>query len=574
MTRAASDRHSPRSTAIGIGAATCALLVYVGFTAWLATTGHFGNDELFTLYFSRLPDMGQVWQQLATGVEQTPPFFYVVTRASLSIVGDSAFALRLPEVGGVAVAATCVAAAVTRRSNLVYGSLAALVVLGSQATFYAHEARPYGLVLGLVAAGFLFWQLRIDDPGGIVVVGLMTAALTAAVASHYYAVLALLPIAAGEIVRGHTRKQIDVAVAVGLAVALVPLAVAWPLIDAARRYSDSFWTQVDWAAAVEFTGWLFRTAAVPGDLAPRLEVSLLVWALCGVALHALLATSGRLPGRRSLRVGAGAAAIVGVIAIVTRERPWLSIAYLILGAAVVVSYAAVYSRRAAEIGDRARNAVAGRPEVVAAGAFLLVPLLAVTAAKLSTGAYTPRYVIPSVIGVAYLLPLGLHRIEGARKLVPITLLCILTAFATRVVWYQHLQLDAEERERRELAAFVEEAASRSALPIVIAHPQRFFELAHDRSTTLDDRLLHLVSLDLARRFTGSDSTEAGLLVLREFAPVDVRDFEAFEREGRPFLILVTADPGEWNWIVPALEERNRPLQTIAADGDLTLIEAG
>ena len=574
MTRAAPDRRPSRSTVVGTGALACGLLVYVGFTSWLATNGHFGNDELFTLYFSRLPGMGEVWQQLATGVEQTPPFFYVVTRASISIMGDSAFGLRLPEVGGVALAAICVAVAVARRSNLLYGSLAALLVLGSQATFYAHEARPYGLVLGLVAAGFLFWQLRIDGADGIAVVLLMTAALTAAVASHYYAVLALLPIAAGEIVRSHTRKRIDVGVAVGLTVALVPLAVAWPLIDAARKYSDSFWTQVDWAALVEFTGWLFRTAAVPGDLAPRLELSLLVWVLCGIALHALLATSGRSLGKRSLWVGAGAAAIVGVIAIVTREHPWLSIAYLTLGAAAVVSYAALYTRRAAEIGDRARNTVAERPEIVAAGAFLLVPLLAVTAAKLSTGAYTPRYVIHSAIGVAYLLPLGLHRIEGTRKLVPITVLCILAVFAARVAWYQHLQLDAEESERRELAGFVEEAANGSALPIVIAHPQRFFELAHDRSTTLDDRPLHLVSLDLARRFTGSDSTEAGLLVLREFAPVDVRDFDAFEGEGRPFLILVTADPGEWNWIVPALEERNRPLKTIAADGDLTLIEVG
>ena len=228
-------------------------------------------------------------------MEQTPPLFYVVTRASLGLLGDNAVALRFPELAGVLVAASCTLVAVTRRATIAHGALAAVLLLGTQATFYAHEARPYGIVLGLVALCYLLWQLRVDGGGLLLVVGLGAAA-AAAVAMHYYAVLALAPFVVGEAVRTTLRRRPDAAVIAALGCALLPLLAAAPLIEGARAYSGSFWTEFSWRSALEFNGWLFRTSAVSDTLAPLLELSLLVWLVCGLALHALLAP--RLAGPR------------------------------------------------------------------------------------------------------------------------------------------------------------------------------------------------------------------------------------------------------------------------------------
>ena len=71
---------------------------------------------------------------------------------------------------------------------------------------------------------------------------------------------------------------------------------------------------------------------------------------------------------------------------------------------------------------------------------------------------------------------------------------------------------------------------------------------------------------------GTDSTEAGLLVLRRFAPLDVRRFEGYTATGRPFLLLLTDDASGWNWVVPALEAERRSLRTVARADGMTLLE--
>ena len=72
------------------------LVVLVAATALLAARAPLWNDELFTYYIAGLPSAGDVWSELATGVEQTPFSFYLVTRAATHILGDQPLALRVP----------------------------------------------------------------------------------------------------------------------------------------------------------------------------------------------------------------------------------------------------------------------------------------------------------------------------------------------------------------------------------------------------------------------------------------------------------------------------------------------
>ena len=60
------------------------LLVYLAITGVLAHYRLFWNDELFTVYIARIPSVSGIWAFLATGVEQTPPTFHLLTRPTLA----------------------------------------------------------------------------------------------------------------------------------------------------------------------------------------------------------------------------------------------------------------------------------------------------------------------------------------------------------------------------------------------------------------------------------------------------------------------------------------------------------
>ena len=224
----------------------------------LAARAQLWNDELYTWYFAQLPTMGDVWDELSTGVEQIPPFYYVVTRASLALFGDGELALRVPSIIGFILACTCLFVVVARRTNASYGLVGALVPLASGAATYAWEARPYALVVGFAAAAVLCHQLRADVVRPRLAVLGLALALAAATGMHYYGVLVVLPIALAEAVRVVMRRQVDWAVVAAFFAPIVPLAVSAPLIQEARRYSGAFWTEFDLGSAAEFFVFLLR----------------------------------------------------------------------------------------------------------------------------------------------------------------------------------------------------------------------------------------------------------------------------------------------------------------------------
>ena len=245
---------STRRLALGAGLVGLYLLA-VGS---LAARAQLWNDELYTWYFAQLPTMGDVWDELSTGVEQIPPFYYVLTRASLALFGDGELALRVPSIVGFLLACTCLFVVVARRTNARYGLVGALVPLASGAATYAWEARPYALVLGFAAAALLCHQLRTDDVRPRLAVLGLAVALAAATGVHYYGVLVVLPIALAEAVRVAMRRQPDWAVVAAFFAPVVPLAVSAPLIQEARRYSGKFWTEFDLGSAPEFFVFLLR----------------------------------------------------------------------------------------------------------------------------------------------------------------------------------------------------------------------------------------------------------------------------------------------------------------------------
>ena len=187
-------------------------------------------DELITLYVLRFNSFGQLWATLKTGVDLNPPLFHLITRASETVMGENAFALRLPCMMAFWIATLCVFDFVRRRTTVLYGLGAALFLLTTEAYFYAFEARPYAIVLACCGAMLACWQRAKGTEHRARWLSGMALALAVAVSNHYYAVLLAAPVAMGEAVGNTLRRKIDWPVWAALALGLSPLLLFLPLI--------------------------------------------------------------------------------------------------------------------------------------------------------------------------------------------------------------------------------------------------------------------------------------------------------------------------------------------------------
>jgi len=141
---------------------------------------------------------------------------------------------------------------VRKRSSVVYGLIAMLLPLVTGAYYYAYEARPYGLVLGLSALALLCWQIANEGRRRPLAIAGLFLSLTAAVSCHYYAVLSFIPIGIGELVRSLGKRRLDIWIWAALISALLPLLFFLPLIRAGFGYSSNFWAKPSWGTPVGF----------------------------------------------------------------------------------------------------------------------------------------------------------------------------------------------------------------------------------------------------------------------------------------------------------------------------------
>jgi 4-amino-4-deoxy-L-arabinose transferase-like glycosyltransferase len=480
----------------GLAVAAVLAAAYAVAVGSLVVRAPLWNDELYTWYFARLPTMRDVWDALETGVEQLPPAYYAVTRASLALFGDNEIGLRIPSLLGFLLACSCVYAIVARRTSAYYGLVGALVLLASGAAPYAWEARPYALVLGLAAAAVLCHQLRADSlRPRLAVVGLALA-LAGATAMHYYGAMVVVPLALAEAVRVGRRRELDRAVVATLFAPLVPLAVSIPLLQEARQYRGAFWTEFDLASAPDFFVFLLRAEVF---------------------------TPSRIP-------------------------TWLGLAFavLVIGASLVVLL---------------RRPRFAQVEIGAAVGFLLLPLVGVLVGELVTGAYVERYVLSAAIGPALLLPLALHRLAGGGARIGIVTAALLTLWFAVLFQYWHRDIGVDLDRRDRLLAFVQEHADGDR-PVAIAHPHDYLELASDAPQPIAARLVRLSDPERSLEYTGSRSTEDGLVVLAGFAPLRV---VPYEEQRAPFLLLRTVRGEAEDWIVHALATDRARMQVVAVD---------
>lgn len=306
------------------------------------------HDEIFTWTIAQQTQPNGIWTALRTGVDLNPPLYYWLVQQSARLTASERVAVRLPSVLGFALMMVAAAAFVRTRCGSALGGVTAAVIALSGASPYAYEGRPYGVVLGAAALSLLAWQqatLPEHTEGrrfGWLL--LLSGALLAALASHYYAVLLVIPLAVGEAMRVR-RSRLAAGVWVALLVPLALLAAWRPLIDVARLWSRGFWSRPGADAAFS----VYRTL-----LTPLGEPFALCLAL--VAIIAGLARTGWLPPPRT---------------------------------------------------PRGRSGMPGH-ELAALATCAALPLVGLLMSVFITGVWHDRYVLPAVIGLAGLIAAGLH----------------------------------------------------------------------------------------------------------------------------------------------------------------------
>ena len=382
-------------------------------------------DEYFTFHLARLPRIADLRTALARGTDLNPPLYYLAARASMALVGETILACRLPSLIGVWVMALAIYRFVSRRCPAAYAWAALGLPLATVASTYAYEGRTYGLVLGLSGIALVAWQEAAEAPGwrrGLALVGL-AASLAAAVGSHYYSIMLLVPFGLGELARARGGRRFDLPMAVALILGAAPLTVLGPLIRRARAESSGFWARPGWLTGPRFYSTLLAEALPP------------------------------------------------------------LVALLIL--------AALWPRKARDIVPSPGWPGPPTHETIAAAALAALPLLEVALAKLVTGAFTFRYALPSVIGIAVLFAFAMARAaRGGIAWGFATAAALLSWFAAGEAG-QVLSTRSSHLGRAALYRDLEAIDAEGSLPLVIADPVAFVPLASGAPEALAGRLWHL-----------------------------------------------------------------------------------
>ncbi|MDQ3753205.1 MAG: glycosyltransferase family 39 protein [Acidobacteriota bacterium] len=484
-------------------------ILYWAVTYVLTTRKLMWNDELYTYYIARLPTMADVWAALMAGGEQTPPFFYVITRLSFALFGVNNFSLRLPEILGFWVMSLCLFIFVARRASTFYALLAAIFPLVSGAYFHAFDARPYGLVLGFGTLALLCWQSATLNRWRLLSLICLALSLAAAISIHYYGILIIFPLATGEAVRTLTRRRLDMPVWAAFGLAVTPLMWHLPLIKQARAYSGVFWSPPAWVNIPDFYSGLLAPMVLP---------------LAAVLILAGIYTIVFPDDERAQKQAAPSSSPVHEIA--------AACGFIVIPVICVI------------LAKLATGAFANRyalPAVIGFGV-----LVALIAAKIFNNRAVMGLALVICFGGWFLLTQAREiRDPTGNSLGPFTSAALQSG----------VELFQSEREQ--------------ALPIVAAEPHTLVHFSHYAPPEIASRMVYLADPSIALKRLGHNSVERGMVdLIKPWFGMNVTDYKTFVAEHPRFLVYGNfGGLGFLNWILPELQAENMRVEFRGRSGE-------
>lgn len=200
----------------------------------------FWHDEIYTIVIARLPSLHSIWAAEQAGLDIMPPLNSMLTHLVFATVGGGHILTRLPPMIGVWIWTLAAFAIVRRRSDTMTGLGAMLLTLISGAGVVAYEARGYGVMLGLLALALFCWSEAACGRRRALYLPVLSLALAAGMWTHFYAALAVFPIAVGELVRTVRTRKIDLGVLAAVTIAAVASLPLYPLLELASLQSTTY----------------------------------------------------------------------------------------------------------------------------------------------------------------------------------------------------------------------------------------------------------------------------------------------------------------------------------------------
>ncbi|HSU58005.1 MAG TPA: glycosyltransferase family 39 protein [Bryobacteraceae bacterium] len=183
-------------------------------------------------------------------------------------------------------------------------------------------------------------------------------------------------------------------------------------------------------------------------------------------------------------------------------------------------------------------------EIAAVFWLSLIPTAGVVLAEGFTGAFNFRYALPAVIGLSILVSWSASAIARHRTDIGSFLLVILLALSLANEARSYLVVKGDLNARASAYQFLSTEAA--GPPLVVVDPHLFFELSHDaaqRKPALN--FIYLADVSLALKYTNTDTVDRGLLALKQWAPLDVQNFDRFCVSHDTFLVYGYPGPFEW-----------------------------
>ncbi len=209
---------------------------------WVVHVRPFWHDEVYTVLVSRLP-LATMWRAYLDGIDLSPPLNTILTRPIHLLTGEGPVVTRLPAI--LSYLTTCVVlfAFVRRRSNTVMALAASLLPMATIAWTYAKEARGYGLTMACFACALYGWSEAAAGRKPVAHLTLMSAALAAGMWTHYYFVLAFVPLVIGELVRQVQIGRVSWRPWLAFAAAAAAVLPLLPLAAVASAQRTTFWAR-------------------------------------------------------------------------------------------------------------------------------------------------------------------------------------------------------------------------------------------------------------------------------------------------------------------------------------------
>jgi hypothetical protein len=241
------------------------LSVVTAFSVSFARYRPFWLDEYLVYDTATLGSPSAVWNSLKTApLSVDPPLYHFLIHYWLRIFGPTEFVTRVPSVLAYTIM-TLLLYRFVRKYADIYTGLAVVTLCLACGTFgFAHEARPYALVLASDVMSLVCWANSADNRSHrvLALVG-MWVGIVIAVGSHWYGCLALVPLALGECVRTWQRGKFDLAVwsaqIAGAATAIIYV----PLLKAASEYRALPFKAAELSEVVQVFVFVMEPCVVP-----------------------------------------------------------------------------------------------------------------------------------------------------------------------------------------------------------------------------------------------------------------------------------------------------------------------